>query len=190
MLYEGSYRNGAIEGEFDFSLLEQNPNSRIYKFILEQGASKSKYVYRTPKNYNLDDPENYIEKWGIENSNFYYAEHGKLVFFFYNENSLWDIKRYGDIETYKANTEYIENNNYIIFYYFAGPILAKRKIDDKYFVILVPQGYGAGGTWGLRSIKSVKFVTPEKILAQNDYESYEIDLFTKEYIRRNIPHGG
>lgn len=72
----------------------------------------------------------------------------------------------------------------MIFYYFAGPILAMRKADNKYFVVLVPQGYGAGGTWGLRSINSVVFLTPETIFAKNDCESYEINLATGHYTRK------
>jgi hypothetical protein len=184
LLYSGKYRNQELEGEFDFSLLEKNPNSKIYEFILEQGASKSKYIYRTPKDYNIDDIENYIEKWEIENPNFYLHENGIINFFFYDESILWDIKQYGSIDVYKANISHVENDNYIIFYYFAGPILAIRKAKNKYFVVLVPQGYGAGGMWGLRSINSVAFLTSETIFAKNDYESYEINLTTGQYTRK------
>ncbi len=184
LLYQGLYRNGGIEGQFNFDLLSKNPDSKIYEFILEQEASKSEYVYRTPKDYNLEDPENYIEKWNVENPEFYNNETGSVVFHFYKDNILWDIERYGSIEIYKANTDHIENEKYLVFFYFAGPILAVRKSDQKYFVVLVPQGYGAGGTWGLRSIKSVEFLTEEKVFAKNDYESYEIDLKTGGYIRK------
>lgn len=184
LLYEGLMRKGGIEGMFNFELLAQSPNSKIYEFILEQEASKSKYIYRTPQDYNLDAPENYIEKWNIENPDFYNNEYGKINFFFYDENILNDNNRYGDIETYKANTDHIENDNYLIFYYFAGPILAVRKSDKKYFVILVPQGHGAGGSWGIRSVKNVEFLTPDKIFAQNDYEVYEIDLASQDYTRK------
>lgn len=184
LLYQGVYRKEGIEGQFNFDFLSKNPDSKIYEFILEQEASKSKYIYRTPKDYNLDDPENFIEKWNIENPEFYDNETGTVTFHFYNENILWDIERFRSIDLYKANTDHIENENYIIFFYFAGPILGIRKSDNKYFVILVPQGYGAGGTWGLRSIKSVEFLTAEKVFAQNDYESYEIDLTTGIYTRK------
>jgi len=183
LLYQGLYRKGGIEGEFNFELLSQTPNSKVYEFILEYEASKSKYIYRTPKDYNIDDKENYIEKWNVENPDFYNSENGRVKFFFYSESILWDIERYENLETYKVNTTHIENHNYAIFFYFAGPILAMRKADQKYFVVLVPQGYGAGGTWGLRSINSVEFISPERILAKNDYESYEIDLKTGEYTR-------
>ncbi|HWZ22787.1 MAG TPA: DUF4062 domain-containing protein [Cytophagaceae bacterium] len=187
LLYQGVHRKGGIEGRFNLELLKENPDSKIYEFILEQEASKSKYIYRTPKDYNIDVPENYIEKWNVDNPDFYNNESGRVKFFFYDENILWDINRYGDIETYKANTNNIENDNYIIFFYFAGPILAIRKSDKKYFVILVPQGYGAGGSWGIRSIKNVELLTSEKIFAQNDYEQYEIDLTSGEYILKRLP---
>ncbi len=183
LLYQGIYREHGIEGNFNFKLLANIPNSKVYEFILEQEAAKSKYIYRTPKDYNLDDKENFIEKWNVENADFYNNECGQVNFFTYDESIFWDIESYENIEIYKADTTHIENDNYIIFFYFAGPILAMRKADNKYFVVLVPQGYGAGGTWGLRSISSVEFLTPERILAKNDYESYEIDFETGEYIR-------
>lgn len=186
LIYQGKNRVGGVEGEFNFDLLHNNPSSKTYKFILEQEASKSKNIYRTPKNYNIDDPENYIEKWNIENPDFYNNQNGYVVFCYYQENILRDIKDYGSIEVYKENVDYIENDNYIVFYYFAGPILAVKKSDQKYSVILVPQGYGAGGSWGIRSIKKVCFLSPEKIFAQNDYEKYEIDLSTGEYKRISI----
>jgi len=186
LIYEGIYRSGKIEGEFNLESLKENPNSTTYEFILEQEASKSKYIYRTPKDYNIDDAENYIEKWNIENPDFYNNEYGNVILNYYDDNILWDTKNYEDINIYKKNVDHIENKNFIIFYYFAGPILAVRKKDRKYFVILVPQGYGAGGSWGIRSIKTVKFLTAKKIFAQNDYEKYEIDLETTKYIRRRI----
>ena len=61
-----------------------------------------------------------------------------------------------------------------------------RKEDHKYFVILVPEGYGAGGMWGWRSIKSVEFLTSNKIFANNGYESYEIELTTGQYLRKRL----
>ncbi|HSZ86498.1 MAG TPA: hypothetical protein VK787_10730, partial [Puia sp.] len=99
---------------------------------------------------------------------------------------LWDFERYNDIDTYKKNTDFIQNDRFIIFYYFAGPIIGFSKVEKKYFVILVPQGFGAGGSWGIRSIKFVNFVTSEKITAQNDYEQYEIDLIEKIYTRKAL----
>lgn len=182
LTYSGKYRNEKLEGDFNFDLLAEK--SKTYEFILEHGAAKSKYIYRTPKDYNINDPDNYIEKWEVENPDFYNHEYGYLKFFYYEENIIWDIKKYGSEESFKANSSHIENTNYIIFYFFAGPILAFRKADNKYFVVLIPQGYGAGGAWGLRSISSVVFLNDIRIFAKNDYESYEINLMNGEYTRK------
>ena len=184
LLYQGVNRAGGIEGAFNFELLAKSPEAKFYEYILEQEASKSKYIYRTPKDYNLNDSENYIEKWNIDNPDFYNNENGRVNFSSYDENILRDLKKDETIESYKTGKDHIENNEYLIFFYFAGPILAVKKLTNKYFVILVPQGYGAGGTWGLRSINNVEFLTTEKILAKNDYESYEIDLVDGEYTRK------
>ncbi len=186
LFYEGRYREEKIEGIFDFSSLEQNQDSKIYEFILEQGAARSKHIYRTPRNYNLETPENCIEKWNIDNPDFYSNEYGEIAFSYYSENLLWNFDKDDSIESYKASTEHVENDIYILFYYFAGPILGFRKSDQTYFVVLVPQGYGAGGVWGLRSINTVKFLDSEKIFAKNEYESYEINLETGQYERKAL----
>jgi hypothetical protein len=187
LVYEGTYRADALEGQFDFTQLEKSPKSYIYKFILEEEASKSKNIYRHPKDYNLDSPKNNIEKWNIENPDFYNFNRGRVNFFLYDENIFWDFENYVNIESYKSNTSNVENERFLITYYFAGPILAFDKTDKKYFVILVPEGYGAGGSWGIRSINKVIFVNEQKIYAKNDYEEYEIDLSTCEYVRHPIP---
>ena len=118
LLYNGKFREGGLEGDFDFSLIEKNPDSKIYKFILEQEASKSKYIYRTPKDYNIDDPKNYIEKWNVENPDFYNNEFGSVNFFFYDENIFWGVEDYGTVESFNASSKHIENDNYIIKFLF------------------------------------------------------------------------
>ncbi len=183
LLCSGQYREGGIEGTFKFDLAPGSENAKHYEMLLEREASKSPFIYRTPSDYDINDPKNFIEKWIIENPDFYRNEIGKVTILTYDVNILWDFDTYGSLEGYKNEFDHVENDNYVVFYYFAGPILALRKSDNKYLVILVPQGYGAGGTWGLRSINSVSFVETTLLFAKNDYESYEIDLQACEYKR-------
>jgi hypothetical protein len=186
LLYDGTHRSHAIEGKFDFTLIDQHHDAGTYRYILEEKASKSKWIYRTPENYDLDAPDNCIERWKIDNPDFYESESGSIYFYLYNENIFWGIEFYGDLTVFKANTSHAENSSYLITYYFAGPILALRKSDNKYFVVLVPEGYGAGGTWGLRSINAVKFLDEHTVHATSTYEFYKIDLKNMNYQRGKI----
>jgi hypothetical protein len=187
LVYSGIYRGQkSIDGEFDFSFLNSNSEAGAYRYILESRAEKSKWIYRTPDDYDLDSPDNCIEKWEIDNPDFYYLSSGKIYFHYYDQNIFWGSDYYGDISTFKERTDHIENDEYLICYWLAGPILAKRKSVEKYFVVWVSQGHGAGGSWGMRAIKNVSFISEHSFQASTGYESYEIDLIALTYTRQSI----
>lgn len=183
--YAGIYRNGQIDGSFSLDIFSEDENFKICNFILEQEAAKSKFIYRTSSDYNINAPDNFMEKWDVENPDFHNNESGTVCFYYYDESILFDFNEYESLEGYKSSKDHIENDYYIIFFYFGGPVLAIRKADSKQFVVIVPQGCGAGGSWGLRSIGDLKFLEDHKIFAKSMYELFEINLITGEYERKN-----
>ncbi|MDP1728011.1 MAG: toll/interleukin-1 receptor domain-containing protein [Bacteroidota bacterium] len=173
LTYFGKYRGNKIEGEFDFKEFAKTGNAE-YLGIIETHASSSKNIYQTPINYNIDAFENYIEKWIIENRSFYTNEEGSINFLYYNDDMFSAEFEYDQI---------VENNTYKIGYCFAGPAVCFDKVKGKYFVVLIPEGMGGGGSWGVRSINKVSLLTDESILAKNGYESYQINLKSGIYLR-------
>ncbi len=175
--YSGKYRDQKIEGEFDFKTFAQTGTPEHLE-ILEGRAATSNHIYFTPKNYNIDAFENYIEKWVIENRSFFFSQTGTVNFSFYKQ----------DLFNTEFEYEIVENSSYKIGRCFAGPLVGYSKAEDKYFVIIVPEGFGGGGSWGDRSINEISFLTDSKIMAKNGYESYQVDLKSGTYERRPLEH--
>lgn len=174
LIYMGKYRGDSIEGNFHFrtsDLLQQR--------ILEEKARDCEWIYRTPPDYNIDDEKNCIEKWHVENPDFYNNERGNLNLYYY------DNPPFGK-ETEVGEDYQIENELYLIWYYFAGPAIVKKKSTNQYFILWSPQNTGYGGMWGMRSIHEIKFLSNNKIFAKTGLETYEFELNDLEYERTSL----
>lgn len=76
---------------------------------------------------------------------------------------------------------YTENEYYCVYAGFVMPIIGLDKINRKYFMIFVPQGYPAGAAWGIRSYYINHLKGHILSIYNNDSESLTINLQNGEF---------
>lgn len=133
-------------------------------------------------NFDIDDEANFSTKWYLKNEDIFenlenYKKYGILL-----ENYSINIIEYDNeffnniLNKFKPQeSDILNNSKYIAFSTFMSPVIIYSKERKKSYVVFVPDGYGEGGAWGMRSFKITDL--NNDILTFKDSEfKLEIDL--------------
>lgn len=122
--------------------------------------------------------------WLIENKNVYnelieFKDTNDLfeIKFLHSESSLFPAidEYFSDEEIFKSNCQLAENEFYKVSAGFALMVVALDKKNMSNFIIWIPQGYPAGGAWGVRSFSIEKLEKQVLTIFSEDFK-LEISL--------------
>jgi hypothetical protein len=188
--YDGLERKGGIQGQLRLDKLE-SADKRFCRNYLNHKVLESTQIYRTPDSFSLDDPKNCLQQWEVRNADFFRNEYGTTNFNYHIENLL-GADNVQTLDQGKEACEFAENERYIAFLSYQGAIIGYRKSDKKYFVILVPEGLGGGGGWGMRSFQHVRLNSENEMYTQSGYQKpvaiIKMIFFQKTVLLKTVNH--